>query len=114
MAHNDLKTCGLRNAKLAGADLTGANLTLCKFLGADLTGADLTGADLEGADLVGANLTGATLANVAVSATTFARRAGDGTMRSATVTGMTLRGAAGLLEDQLEFLQSSDAAVVEP
>lgn len=99
-----LKHCDLRGVRLAGADLRGCNFSLSDLRGADLSGADLSGSDLEGADFTGADMTGADLSGCALSATRFT---GDG--GGATVQGVSLDGAWGLLEDQEEFLQSRGA-----
>ncbi len=100
-----LKNCDLRDARLAGCDLAGANLSLSDLRGADLRGARLAGADLEGADFSGADLAGADFTATALSAARFV--AGEEAQRlSATVDGLRLDGASGLLEDQEAFLRS--------
>jgi DMSO/TMAO reductase YedYZ molybdopterin-dependent catalytic subunit len=103
LARLKLKNCDLSGARLAGCDLRGANLSLSDLAGADLAGADLSDADLEGANLAGANLTHANLSRAALSATRFV--AGEGSeRRAATVDGLRLDGAQGLLEAQERFL----------
>lgn len=98
-----LKNCDLRGARLAGCDLRGANLSLSDLRDADLGGADLRGADLEGVDFAGADLRGADLSSTALSATRFF--AGTPERAPARVRGLRWEGAAGLLEDQEEFLR---------
>lgn len=92
-----LKNCDLRGAELAGRDLRESNLSLSRLVGARLSGADLSGSDLEGADFADADLTGADLSGTALSATRF-----DG----ASVAGLRLAGAWGLLEEQAFNLRS--------
>jgi hypothetical protein len=92
-----LKNCDLRDADLAGLDLRESNLSLSDLRGADLSGAVLAGSDLEGADFTNADLTDADLSATALSATRF-----DG----ATVAGMRLDGAWGLLESQAFYLRA--------
>lgn len=99
-----LKSCDLRGAQLAGCSLRDANLSLSDLRGADLSGADLSGADLEGVNFSGSDLSGASLAGCALSATRFYE--GEGADRlAATVVGLRLEGARGLLEDQERFLR---------
>jgi len=100
-----LKDCDLRGVDLTGADLIGANLTRCDLRGARLVGAQLVGADLEGVDFSGADLTDADLSGALLSAARFFVTGGA----AATVTGLRLVGADGLLEDQEQFLASSVA-----
>jgi uncharacterized protein YjbI with pentapeptide repeats len=99
-----LKSCDLRGAELSVCDLRNANLSLSDLRGADLRGADLSGADLEGANFAGADLTGADLSSCALSATRFFE--GEGASRlAASVDGLRLDRAGGLLEAQERFLR---------
>ncbi len=91
-----LKNCDLRGADLSGRDLRESNLSLSDLRGADLRDADLAGSDLEGANFTGADLTDADLSGTALSATRFDR---------ATVDGLGLEGAWGLLESQASYLR---------
>ncbi|MDE2149492.1 MAG: molybdopterin-dependent oxidoreductase, partial [Gammaproteobacteria bacterium] len=104
-----LKNCSLRAARLAGHRLAGANLSLSNLEGAELAGADLTGADCEGASFAGADLRGASLRGARLSATRFFRDFASGKRLAARVEGLDLRGAGGLLEDQLDFLLAGAA-----
>jgi DMSO/TMAO reductase YedYZ molybdopterin-dependent catalytic subunit len=95
-----LKNCDMRGVDLSGLDLRESNLSLTDLSGANLTGADLSGADLEGVDFSGADLSRANLSHTALSATRFASSSGV-----ATVSGLLVDGAWGLLESQEEFLR---------
>jgi DMSO/TMAO reductase YedYZ molybdopterin-dependent catalytic subunit len=92
-----LKNCDLRGVDLSSSDMRDSNLSLSDLQGAILQGTDLSGSDLEGADFGDADLTDANLSHTALSATRF-----DG----ATVEGVRLGGAWGLLEDQHAYLTS--------
>jgi hypothetical protein len=99
-----LKNCDLRDADLSGRDLRESNLSLSDLRGADLSGALLAGSDLEGADFTNAELTDADLSATALSATRF---------EGATVTGMRLDGAWGLLESQAYYLRARGVSLEE-
>ena len=103
-----LKDCDLRGVDLSAADLRGANLTRCDLRGARLNRADLRGADLEGADLAGADLAGADLRGCYLSAARFYDAAA-----AASVEGLRLDGADGLLEDQESWLAERGIPVTQ-
>lgn len=92
-----LKNCDLRGADLSCRDLRECNLSLSSLSGAALAGVSLAGSDLEGADFTDADLSGADLSGTALSATRF---------QGASVDGMRLDEAWGLLEDQASYLRS--------
>lgn len=102
-----LKACTFDGADLRGVDFRGANLTLCNFFRADLSKADFTGADLDGADFSGAaRLTDARFFDVSLVATRFFTVKHDGNLRGPKdLSGMIVRRATGLLEDQEKYLQ---------
>ncbi len=100
-----LKNCDLSGAELAARDLRESNLSLSKLIEADLGGADLSGSDLEGTDFTGADLSGADLSGTALSATRF---------DCASVEGLTIDGAWGLLEDQAFYLRSRGVILEGP
>ncbi len=91
-----LKNCDLRGADLSRRDLRDSNLSLSDLREASLGGALLGGSDLEGADFAGADLSDADLSGTALSATRF---------EGATVGGLVLDGAWGLLESQASYLR---------
>lgn len=91
-----LKNCDLRGADLSRRDLRDSNLSLSDLREASLGGALMGGSDLEGADFAGADLSDADLSGTALSATRF---------EGATVGGLVLDGAWGLLESQASYLR---------
>jgi uncharacterized protein YjbI with pentapeptide repeats len=71
--------------------------------------ADLRRSDLEGCSLIGANLTRADLRDALLSAARFATVNHLGELDGAKITGLKWQGAAGLLEEQEQYLVSASA-----
>ena len=100
LGHRDLAGQDLSHARLRGARLFKAVLTDAKLNDADLRGADLGQADLAGADLSAADLRGAHLRDV------------RGLAR-ATLVGVKLDGASGLLGSEFAGADLTDAKLPE-